>query len=119
MKNLFKILPFLLFFGVPAFSQNCDIKIEILPEQYMYGTVTKVSQEVKKTQVEFNDNVMEVLFPLEGKFYRFVVLNENCQAYCKKQKRIRQLNSGDEKLVKNLLASREEDIKKQINKCDN
>ena len=117
MKSLIKVLPFFIIFPLSAFSQNCDITIEILPEQYMFGTVSEVSNEVSKTQVEFKDDVMKVLLPLNGKFYKIIVLNENCQAYCKRQKRVRQLNSGDEKLVRNLLSAREEDIIKQIKKC--
>ncbi len=117
MKYYYLALVLFIFISVPSYSQDCEIKIEILPEQFMFGTISEISEEVNKTKVSFNNEVMEVWLPLDGKNYKLRVLNENCQAYCKKQKRVRQLNSGDEKLVKNLIKSREKDIALQIKKC--
>ncbi|GEM_PF-3152138 len=100
-----------------SYSQNCDIQIEILPEQYMFGTAKEVKEEVKKIDVQFKENTMEVFLPIDGKGYLLSVLNENCKAYCKRQKRVRQLHSGDEKLVKNLIKGRESDIARQLKSC--
>jgi len=117
MKRLAFILFILTLFSSQSYSQSCDVKIEILPEQYMYGTVSEIKDEVRKIDVEFKDDVMEVFMPLNGKNYMLKVINENCRAYCKKQKRIRQLHSGDERLVKNLINSRKEDILSQLKRC--
>ena len=83
----------------------------------MYGTVKEIQEPVKKISVDFKEEVMEVFLMSEGRNYLITVLNANCQAYCKKQKRVRQLNSGDEKLVINLINDRKEEILQQIKSC--
>lgn len=106
---------------IMAQAQDCDIKIEILEDKYMFGQVSKLAdaQSSKKMVVEFNNEFMEILLPVEGETYLIKVVNENCQAYCTRAKRIRQLNSGDEKLVKNLFKDKKEDILAQIDRCNN
>lgn len=108
---------FLIFFKVNA--QTCDISIEILPEKYMYGSAAESNESrvVDDIMVDFGDEVMKIIVPLKGKNYKIEVLNDNCQAYCKKAKRVRQLHSGDEKLVINLINQRKEDIISQIEEC--
>ncbi|NIK72793.1 hypothetical protein FHS56_000279 [Thermonema lapsum] len=43
--------------------------------------------------------------------------NTDCQAYCCKTKRIRQLKSGDERLLINLLRAQEKQLLAQIESC--
>lgn len=117
MKRIFFLAVVFSLLLTNAFSQECEIKIEILPEQYMHGMIKETSQEVKNIDVEFTAEVMEALIVLDGKSYVLTVVNDNCQAYCKKQKRVRQLHSGDEKLVKNLLKDREKELIQQIKAC--
>ena len=117
MKRIFLSMIALGLFVSNSFSQECDVRIEILPEQYMHGVIKETTEETKKIDVEFTSEVMEVLLTLEGKNYVLTVVNDNCQAYCKRQKRVRQLNSGDENLVKNLIKDREEDLVNQIKQC--
>ncbi len=119
MKNIFNILPiFILSFNV-AVGQNCDIEIEVLDGKYMFGHVVKMENTKleKKMKVEFSSDVMEVVLPVEGQNYLITVINQDCQAYCKKSKRVRQLHSGDEKIVKNLFADKHDDIVAQIKAC--
>ena len=118
MKNLILLAILAAICTGKTFAQDCEIKVEVLPDQFMNGKITSLSDEVKNIQVTFFAEVMEVKLPLEGKNYKFSVPNENCQAYCKRDKRVRQLNSGDEKLVKNLIKIREEDILAQLRECD-
>jgi len=75
------------------------------------------SDLVKKMEVNFSEEVMEVVMPIDGQNYLIKVVNENCQAYCSRAKRVRQLHSGDEKLVRNLFKDKQEDIVEQIKKC--
>lgn len=102
-----------------AQAQECNIQIQILEDKYMYGHAVKLDsgEELKNTTVNFNSENMEVMLSLEGSNYLISVINEDCQAYCSKAKRVRQLNSGDEKLVKNLFKSREKEILEQIKSC--
>jgi hypothetical protein len=119
MKKAFVVTSILLYSFLSAKSQHCDIQIEILKDKFMFGQVTKMDENksVKKIAVEFNNEFMEILLPLEGENYLIKVINENCQAYCTRAKRVRQLNSGDEKLVKNLFKDKQEDILAQIKAC--
>jgi hypothetical protein len=100
-------------------AQECDIQIQILEDKYMYGQAVKLDsgEELKKTTVTFTSENMEVMLSLEGQNYLISVINEDCQAYCTKAKRVRQLNSGDEKLVINLFKTREKEILEQIRAC--
>lgn len=101
-------------------AQNCDIQIQILEDRYMFGQVEKMddSEPVKKMQVDFSEEFMEVVMPVEGQNYLIKVVNQNCQAYCTRAKRVRQLHSGDEKLVRNLFKDKQEDIVNQIKSCE-
>ena len=56
--------------------------------------------------------------PVNGQNYLIRVTNQDCQAYCSKAKRVRQLHSGDEKLVKNLFKDKKEEILAQIRECE-
>ena len=118
-KNLIAIAILLSVSAFEAKSQSCDIQIQILEDKYMFGiaTETEFDSKLKKPKVDFTSQVMKVRLPMEGKTYLLEVQNEACQAYCTRSKRIRQLHSGDEKLVINLLKSRREDIQKQIADC--
>lgn len=101
-------------------AQSCDIQIQILEDKYMFGQVQKMedTSPIKKMKVSFNSEFMEVILPIENQNYLIRVVNENCQAYCSRAKRIRQLHSGDEKLVRNLFKEKQEAIVQQINGCD-
>ncbi|MCK5470843.1 MAG: hypothetical protein KAI99_20110, partial [Cyclobacteriaceae bacterium] len=87
-----------------AKAQSCDIQIKILEDKYMFGQATKMDndQPVKKMEVNFTSEVMEVVVLVNGQNYLINVINQDCQAYCTRAKRVRQLHSGDEKLVRNL-----------------
>lgn len=100
--------------------ESCDIQIEILPDRYMFGILknTQAADAKDKINVDFMSDVMTVMIVHEGKSYTIEVENENCQAYCKKAKRVRQLHSGDEKLVKNLIKDRKDDIIRQVMRCE-
>ena len=102
-----------------AKAQECDIQIEILEDRYMFGQASVLNDDppVKKIEVNFTSEFMEVVMPMDGKNYLIKVVNEACQAYCSRAKRVRQLHSGDEKLVKNLFKSKSDDIQFQIKEC--
>ena len=103
-----------------AKAQSCDIQIKILEGKYMFGQAIKMNsnQLVKKIEVDFTSEVMEVVMPVNGQNYLIRVTNQDCQAYCSKAKRVRQLHSGDEKLVKNLFKDKKEEILAQIRECE-
>ena len=104
---------------VSARAQQCEIHIKVLEGRYMYGRAEKVRTATKADEitVKFTADFMEVTMPLDGDTYLIKVVNENCKAYCPVAKRIRQLHSGDEKLVINLFSERKGDILKQIREC--
>jgi len=101
-------------------AQECDIQIQILEDKFMFGNVEKLNdpEPAKKMVVNFTRDVMEVILPVDGINYRINVINENCQAYCTREKRVRQLHSGDEKLVRNLFKEKKDDILFQIKSCN-
>ena len=109
-----------LLFCHSANAQACDIQIKILEDKYMFGIVEKLQGQapVRKMQVTFSAEYMEVIMPVDGENYLIRVVNENCRAYCSRAKRIRQLHSGDEKLVRNLFEDKQEDILSQIKSCE-
>lgn len=119
MKKLFFLTTLFFYTFLTAKAQNCDIQIEILKDKFMFGQATKMDteQKAKKVDVSFNSDFMEIVLPVDGVNYLIKVVNENCQAYCSRAKRVRQLHSGDEKLVKNLFLSKKENILAQIRKC--
>lgn len=119
MKKAFVVATIFFYSFIIAQAQDCDIQIEILKDKYMFGQATKMdnSQTVKKMVVTFNNEFMEILLPVDGENYLIKVVNENCQAFCTREKRIRQLHSGDEKLVRNLFKDKKEDILAQIREC--
>ena len=119
MKLIRILLVITLFASTKAFSADCDIQIEILSDKYMFGQAEKIenSEVVKKMQVQFYDEFMEVIMPIDGENYLIKVVNQNCQAYCTRAKRVRQLHSGDEKLVRNLFKNHHDDIVSQIKSC--
>ena len=119
MKKVFIIASLLIYSALLAEAQNCDLQIEILQDKYMFGQVTKMSPDatVKKMEVNFDNEFMEVVLPVDGQNYLIKVVNQNCQAYCTRQKRVRQLHSGDEKLIRNLFKDKEADILAQIREC--
>jgi len=102
-----------------AHAQKCTIQVQILDDKYMFGQAEKLNegQPVKKMEVHFTNEFMEVIMSIDGQNYQIKVVNENCQAYCTREKRVRQLNSGDEKLVRNLFKDKQDDILKQIKSC--
>ena len=85
----------------------------------MFGEATRLPEnvDVKKTEVDFNSDFMEVILSVDGNNYLIKVVNQDCQAYCTREKRVRQLHSGDEKLVRNLFKDREDAIVAQIKSC--
>ena len=97
----------------------CDIKIQILEDKYMFGQAELLtnSPAVKKMEITFGKEFMEVILPVEGQNYLVKVVNEDCQAYCSRAKRVRQLHSGDEKLVRNLFKDKHDNIASQIKAC--
>ena len=120
MKRLFILTTVLISVVSLAKAQECDIQIQILENKYMFGLATKMvgSETVKKMEVKFTSELMEVVIPVDGQNYLIKVINQDCQAYCSKAKRVRQLHSGDEKLVRNLFKDKQEDILAQIRECE-
>ena len=102
-----------------AKAQECSIQIQILEDKYMFGHATKIKSDEsnKKVEVDFNSEFMEVVLPVDGQDYLIKVVNEDCQAFCTREKRVRQLHSGDEKLVRNLFKTKQDDIIAQIREC--
>ncbi|MCK5370923.1 MAG: hypothetical protein KAQ62_20305 [Cyclobacteriaceae bacterium] len=119
MKQLFILSTVLICFVSTAKAQECDIQIQILEDKYMFGqaSIMDDKEPVKKMKVNFTSEVMEVVLPVDGQNYLIKVVNQDCQAYCTKAKRVRQLHSGDEKLVRNLFKNKKEDILAQIRAC--
>ena len=119
MKQLFILSTVLICFVSAAKAQECDIQIQILEDKYMFGqaSIMDDKEPVKKMEVNFTSEVMEVVLPVDGQNYLIKVVNQDCQAYCTKAKRVRQLHSGDEKLVRNLFKNKKEDILAQIRAC--
>jgi hypothetical protein len=68
-------------------------------------------------EVNFTSEYLEVVMPINEGNYLIRVNNEACQAYCSRDKRVRQLHSGDEKLVRNLFKAKEQNILGQIRAC--
>ena len=120
MKKIFILIPVFICFLSIVKAQSCDIQIKILEDKYMFGQATKMDsdQPVKKMEVNFTSEVMEVVVLVDGQNYLINVINQDCQAYCTRAKRVRQLHSGDEKLVRNLFKDKKEDIAAQIRACD-
>ncbi len=119
MKKAIIITTVLFCSSIIAQAQGCDIQIEILKDKYMFGQATKIdhNKKIKKMEVAFNNEFMEILLPVDGEIYLIKVVNENCQAFCTREKRVRQLHSGDEKLVRNLFKDKQEGILAQISAC--
>ena len=101
-------------------AQSCDIQIKILEGRYMFGKAVKIdsNQAAEKMEVDFTSEVMKVVMPVGDQHYLITVVNQNCQAYCTKAKRVRQLHSGDEMLVINLFKDKKEEILAQIRECE-
>jgi hypothetical protein len=120
MKKSFIVTTLFFYSFLIANAQTCDIQIKILEDKYMFGHATKISSDQlsKKLGVNFNDEFMEIVLPVDGQNYLIKVINQNCQAYCTREKRVRQLHSGDEKLVKNLFKKKNEEIIAQIRECE-
>jgi hypothetical protein len=120
MKKLQLILLFSIISTGSVKAQECDIQIQVLEDRYMFGTASKLSSDPssKKLEVDFTSEYMEIILPVEGENYLIKVVNESCQAYCSREKRVRQLHSGDEKLVRNLLKDKMPDILEQLKSCD-
>lgn len=120
MKKIFLLTVVFIYFLSIAKAQSCDIEIKILEGRYMFGKAVKMNSNktVKKMEVDFTSEVMEVVMPVDGQNYLITVINQDCQAYCTKAKRVRQLHSGDEKLVINLFKDKKEEILAQVRECE-
>ena len=120
MKKVMLLIPVIISFASLVKAQQCDIQIQILEDKYMFGEATRLPEnvDVKKTEVDFNSDFMEVILSVDGNNYLIKVVNQDCQAYCTREKRVRQLHSGDEKLVRNLFKDREDEIVAQIKSCN-
>ena len=120
MKLKLILIVVLTLVSVTVRAQGCNIEIQILEDKFMFGEVLKMdkSEPVKKMQVNFSEEFMEVIMPVDGENFLIKVENQNCQAYCSRAKRVRQLHSGDEKLVRNLFKDKREDILRQIKACN-
>ena len=119
MKNFFILITVLISFLSIAKAQQCDIQIQILEDKYMFGKAEKINNDqlLKKMEVNFSSEIMEVILPVDGQNYLIKVINQDCQAFCTREKRVRQLHSGDEKLVRNLFKNKKEYIMAQIREC--
>ncbi len=119
MKKIMLLTVVLITFLSLAKAQKCAIQIQILEDKYMFGeaTILPENTDVNKMEVDFTSDYLEVILPLDGQNYLIKVINQDCQAFCSKEKRVRQLHSGDEKIVRNLFKDKESDILDQIKAC--
>jgi hypothetical protein len=86
MKKAFIIASLFFYSALIAEAQNCELQIEILQDKYMFGQVSKMNNvaTVKKMEVNFDEDFMQVVLTIEVQKYLIKVINQNCQAYCTK-----------------------------------
>lgn len=95
-------------------DKTTEVAIKVLENQYMKGKASVSDMPAKKVEVKFSPQVVTVKIPDGEKSILLEIENTDCKAFCPKEKRIRQLRVGDEKLLLNLIEENKAQIMKQI-----
>ncbi len=83
----------------------------------MQATAHTSEEDLKKVKVIFDEDLVSVYVPQAKGSILLNIENSNCEAYCSKVKRVRQLNKGDEKLLRNLIDREMLSIVSQAKAC--
>jgi hypothetical protein len=124
LKQLFFIGILLGFTTITGYSQdllsdqNCDFKVLIIKDRYLFGKAFLQEKKVRKTKVSFSSTLVRVWVPYGDKSMLLAIKNTNCRAYCPRAKRVRQLHSHDKRLLIKLLKKRRESLLKQLKACN-
>ncbi|OJJ16837.1 hypothetical protein BKI52_33575 [marine bacterium AO1-C] len=101
-----------------ASSNDCNFKVLIVKDRYLFGKAYLKEEKLKRMKVKFTATVVNVNVPFREKSILLVIENSNCRAYCPRVKRVRQLNSGDRKLLIKLLKKRKKSLLNQLSACN-
>lgn len=99
-------------------TQDCDFKVMIIKDRYLFGKAFLQNEKIRKTKVDFSSTLVKVWVPYGEKSVLLAIKNTNCRAYCSRAKRIRQLHSGDERLLIKLLRKRKKSLLNQLKACN-
>jgi len=100
-----------------ASANDCKFKVLIVKDRYLFGKAYLKEEKLKKMKVKFTATVVNVNVPYREKSILLVIENSNCRAYCPRVKRVRQLNSGDKRLLLKLLKKRKQSLLNQLSAC--
>lgn len=98
--------------------EECNFKLVIVKDRYLFGKAYLREENIKRMKVKFTSSVVNVRVPYGKKMILLAIQNTNCRAYCPRAKRIRQLNSGDERLLIKLLKKRKKSLLNQLGACN-
>jgi len=98
-------------------SDDCNFKVLIVKDRYLFGKAYLKEEKLKRMKVKFTATVVNVDVPFREKSILLVIENSNCRAYCPRVKRVRQLNSGDRRLLIKLLKKRKQSLLDQLSAC--
>ncbi|WP_299454376.1 hypothetical protein [uncultured Microscilla sp.] len=124
LKKLFFVLVVLAVANTAGYSQellatkDCDFKVMIVKGRYLFGKAFLKNEKIRRTKVKFTDKLVKVRVPYGKKSMLLAIENTNCRAYCPRAKRIRQLHSGDERLLIRLLKKRKKSLVTQLKACN-
>ena len=99
-------------------ATNCKFKVLIVKDRYLFGKAVLQQERVRRTKVKFTASVVKVQVPYREKSILLLIENTNCRAYCPRVKRVRQLHSGDKRLLVKLLKKRKKSLLNQLSACN-
>ncbi|EAY27347.1 hypothetical protein [Microscilla marina] len=99
-------------------TEDCDFKVMIVKDRYLFGKAFLKNEKIRRTSVKFTAKLVKIKVPYGKKSMLLAIKNTNCRAYCPRAKRIRQLHSGDERLLIRLLKKRKKSLLNQLNDCN-
>lgn len=99
-------------------AQNCDFKILIIKDRYLFGKAFLQEKKVRKTKVDFSSTLVKIWVPYGDRSMLLAIKNTNCRAYCPRVKRVRQLHSRDKRLLIKLLKKRKQSLLDQLKACN-
>lgn len=99
--------------NVQAQSKS-PFQVEVVDNLYLRGLAQVSSEGAKKVRVAFSPEIVKVLIPHKDQSIVLEILNTDCEAYCPKVKRVRQLNPGDEQLLRNIINKQKDQIFRQL-----
>lgn len=124
LKTSITTLILLITIILTGYSQNfspsdnsCDFKVTIVKDRYLFGKAFLQQEGVRRIKVNFTSKLVNVWVPFRKKSILLAIENSNCQAYCPRVKRVRQLHSGDERLLIKLLKRRKKSLMNQLSAC--